>query len=78
MYVRLKNVAVIWKRNSQANRVGERRLREMITKYGTTDITAYMQELCEYASRMVRARLQEIPDGRYVYTDVLDNDGISE
>ena len=61
-----------------ANRVGERRLREMITKYGTTDITAYMQELCEYASRMVRARLQEIPDGRYVYTDVLDNDGISD
>ena len=61
-----------------ANRVGERRLQEMVTKYGTTEITAYMQELCEYASRMVRARLQEIPDGRYTYTDVLDNDGITD
>ena len=61
-----------------ANRVGERRLQEMVTKYGATEITAYMQELCEYASRMLRARLREIPDGRYVYTDVLDNDGISD
>ena len=50
----------------------------MVTKYGATEITAYMQELCAYASRMLRARLREIPDGRYVYTDVLDNDGISD
>ena len=61
-----------------ANRVGERRLQEMVTKYGTTEIAAYMEELRGYASRMVRARLREIPDGRYVYTDVLDNDGITD
>ena len=61
-----------------ANRVGERRLQEMMGKYGATEITAYMQELCAYASRMVRARLREIPDGRYTYTDVLDNDGITD
>ena len=61
-----------------ANRVGERRLREMMDKYGTTEITAYMQELCAYTNRMVRARLREIPDGRYTYTDVLDNDGITD
>ena len=61
-----------------ANRVGERRLQEMVNKYGTTEIREYMQELCAYASRMVRTRLREIPDDRYVYTDVLDNDGITE
>ena len=61
-----------------ANRVGERRLQEIVNKYGTPEITAYMQALCAYASRMVRARLREIPDGRYVYTDVLDNDGITD
>ena len=61
-----------------ANRVGERRLREMITKYGTTEIAACMEELCAYASRMVRARIREIPDGRYLYADVLDNDGITD
>ena len=59
-----------------ANRVGERRLQEMVTKYGTSEMTAYMEELRAYASRMVRARLREIPDGRYVYADMLDNDGI--
>ncbi len=59
-----------------ANRVGERRLQEMVTKYGDTEITAYMAELRAYASRMVRARLRDIPDGRYIYSDVLDNDGI--
>ena len=61
-----------------ANRVGERRLREMIAKYSTAEIAAYMEELCTYASRMVRTRLREIPDGRYVYADVLDNDGITD
>jgi len=61
-----------------ANRIGERRLREMVAKYGTQEIEAYMQELCAYASRMVRAFLQEIPDGRYVYADFLDNDGITD
>ena len=61
-----------------ANRVGERRLREMMGKYGATEITEYMQELCAYASRMVRARLREIPDGRYTYTDMLDNDGVTD
>ena len=61
-----------------ANRVGERRLREMVDKYGAPEITQYMQELCAYASRMVRARLREIPNGRYTYTDALDNDGITD
>ena len=59
-----------------ANRVGERRLQEMVTKYGEAEIAAYMEELRAYASRMVRARLREIPDGRYIHSDVLDNDGI--
>ena len=61
-----------------ANRVGERRLQEMMGKYGAPEITGYMQELCAYASRMVRARLQEVPNGRYTYTDMLDNDGITD
>ena len=61
-----------------ANRVGERRLQEMVTKYGTAEIATYMEELRGYASRMVRARLREIPDGRYTYADMLDNDGITD
>ena len=76
MFVRLKNRRGDIEAQLAANRVGERRLAEMVAKYGTAEITAYMEELRTYASRMVRARLREIPDGRYVYADVLDNDGI--
>ncbi len=60
-----------------ANRIGERRLHEMATRYGTAEIVAYMQELCAYAARMMRAFLKNVPDGRYTFTDFLDNDGIS-
>ena len=38
-----------------ANRIGERRLREITQKYSIEEINSYMQELCAYASRMVRA-----------------------
>ena len=61
-----------------ANRIGERRLQEMVAKYGIPEIEAYMQELCAYASRMVRSFLREMPDGRYEYSDVMDNDGITD
>ncbi len=60
-----------------ANRIGERRLQEIVTKYGASEIAVYLQELCAYSSRLVRAFLQDIPDGRYTFTDFLDNDGIS-
>ena len=37
-----------------ANRIGERRLQEIVAKYGISEIELYMQELCAYSSRMVR------------------------
>ena len=61
-----------------ANRIGERRLQEMVAKYSISEIELYMQELCTYSSRMVRALLREIPDGIYTYLDFLDNDGITD
>ncbi len=61
-----------------ANRIGERRLQEMVAKYSMSEIEVYMQELCAYSSRMVRSFLQEIPDGIYTFSDFLDNDGITD
>lgn len=61
-----------------ANKIGERRLLEMVSKYSILEIESYMQELCAYSNRMVRAFLKDIPDGRYEFSDFLDNDGISE
>ena len=60
-----------------ANRIGERRLQEIVAKYGISEIELYMQELCAYSSRMVRSFLREIPDGIYKFSDFLDNDGIT-
>ena len=37
-----------------ANRIGERRLQEIVAKYGISEIELYMQELCAYSSRMMR------------------------
>ena len=61
-----------------ANRIGERRLQEIVAKYGISEIETSMQELCAYSSRMVRALLREIPDGTYTFSDFLDNDGITD
>lgn len=61
-----------------ANRIGERRLQEITQKYSIEEINSYMQELCAYASRMVRAFLRNIPDGKYEFSDYMDNDGITD
>lgn len=61
-----------------ANRIGERRLQEMVSKYGVPEIESYMQALCAYSSRMVRSFLHNLPDGKYEYTDYMDNDGITD
>lgn len=58
-----------------ANRIGERRLLEIVEKYGILEIRTYMKELCSYSNRMVRSVLREIPNGKYEFSDYLDNDG---
>jgi N-methylhydantoinase B len=59
-----------------ANRTGEKRLMEMVAKYGGEEVTFYMRELQDYAERMVRHRLETIPDGEYSAVEYLDDDGI--
>lgn len=61
-----------------ANRTGERRLHEMVRKYGVGVVTTAMRELHAYAERMVRRRLETIPDGIYTAVDYLDDDGITD
>jgi N-methylhydantoinase B len=41
-----------------ANNVGERRLHEIIRKYGAEKTVLYMEELIEYSERRMRARLR--------------------
>jgi len=59
-----------------ALRTGERRLLEMAGKYGVATIRRYMRELQDYAERMTRAAIAAMPDGRYRFEDVMDDDGV--
>ena len=60
-----------------AHRVGERRLLEAASKYGAEKIASQMDKLKKYSERMMRARIDEIPDGEYEFEDFLDDDGFS-
>ena len=59
-----------------ANRTGERRLLEIVAKYGLNQVHRYIDELLDYAERMTRRVIAAIPNGTYEAEDVLDNDGI--
>ena len=58
-------------------RLGERRLREIVTRYGQKEVTRYSRLLLNYSAAMTRSVLREIPDGTYRAVDYLDNDGIT-
>ncbi|MGH9154062.1 MAG: hydantoinase B/oxoprolinase family protein [Acidimicrobiales bacterium] len=46
--------------------VGERRLRELVQRYGRDDYQAMITELTDGAERAMRAQIADIPDGEYV------------
>ena len=61
-----------------ANRTGERRLCQILTRYGAAEAVAYAGHLQDYAETMVRALLRQIPKGTYDAEDFLDDDGVSD
>jgi N-methylhydantoinase B len=61
-----------------ANRTGERRLVEIVHKYGWREVRRYITEILNYSERMTRHAISLIPDGTYQAEDFLDNDGISD
>ena len=61
-----------------ANNVGERRLKEVITKYGAEQTAFYMQELINYSERRMLASIKDLPRGRFEFEDFLEGDGFSE
>ncbi|HEX7103212.1 MAG TPA: hydantoinase B/oxoprolinase family protein [Nitrolancea sp.] len=57
--------------------IAERRLRELIERFGVATLDQTFAELLDYAERMVRAEIARMPDGVYRFTDYIDNDGIA-
>jgi N-methylhydantoinase B len=61
-----------------ACRTGERRLHEIVAKYGATEVAAYGSHLLDYSAEMMRAALREMPSGVYSAEDFLDGDGVGD
>ena len=59
-----------------ALRIGEQRLTEVLDRYGLETIRRCMAELRVRSERLMRSRIEEIPDGTYQAEDYLDSDGV--
>lgn len=58
--------------------VGRARLLEIVERYGFKEADDYARHLVEYAARLMRRRLAQVPDGVYDARDFLDDDGVSD
>src|SRR5271157_3633490 len=59
-----------------ACRLGERRLQELLQRYGTTRTDFYLEALQSYSARLMKEALAKIPAGTYTAEDFLDDDGL--
>lgn len=60
-----------------ANRTAERRLKDIVGKYGRERVEAQAKAVRDYTERVMRAMIASIPDGDYEFEDALDDDGIT-
>jgi len=56
--------------------VGRQRLAELCGKHGPRLVSQRGIELLDYTERLVRGIIAGVPDGRYEFSDVLDDDGL--
>ncbi|BAQ50035.1 hydantoinase B/oxoprolinase family protein [Methylobacterium aquaticum] len=61
-----------------ATDLGERRMADLVRKHGVGAFRAHVAALMDYSERRMRAEIEKIPDGRYVFTDCMDDDGIED
>ena len=61
-----------------SNRTGERRLLEIVAKYGWNEVSRYITAILDYSERMTRHAISTIPNGTYQAEDFLDDDGIRD
>ena len=58
-----------------SNIVAERRLRELITKYGYGTVEEGMEKALEYSKQRFAKKLEELPDGQWEGTEHMEDDG---
>ncbi|MDK2986790.1 MAG: N-methylhydantoinase [Clostridia bacterium] len=55
-----------------ANNVGERRIGELVQKYGSQFLIEYMNEIMDYSERRMRSKIKEMGIGVYSFEDYLE------
>lgn len=58
--------------------LGERRMKALAAKYGPEVFHEHVTALMDYSERRMRAEIEKIPDGRYRFEDVMEDDGIED
>lgn len=60
-----------------ANRVGEKRLRDVVDKFGVENYVSATEAMLDYAEKLMKFGIQKLPDGVYSFEDYMDDDGIN-
>lgn len=58
-----------------SNNVGERRVIELMDRYGKETVQRYMQEIMNYSEQRMLASLRKLPRGKFTFEDYLEGDG---
>jgi N-methylhydantoinase B len=56
--------------------IGERGLQELVARWGKGPLLTALVDLMAYTERLARAEIARWPDGRYAFTDYIDDDGM--
>ncbi|MEF3331107.1 hydantoinase B/oxoprolinase family protein [Oceanobacillus oncorhynchi] len=60
-----------------SNKLGSKRVNELVTRYGLDEYQSSLDELLLYTERKVKEGIKKIPNGIYEFIDYLDDDGIN-
>ncbi|MCZ6645841.1 MAG: hydantoinase B/oxoprolinase family protein [SAR324 cluster bacterium] len=61
-----------------ANRLGARRMQELLGKYGAQELRSYMDALLDYTERRAAQEFSQFPDGSYSAESWMDGDGVTD
>jgi N-methylhydantoinase B len=56
--------------------IAETQFADLVGRYGPETVTTYMVEIIDYAERLTRAALADLPDGEWSFEDWIDDDGV--
>jgi N-methylhydantoinase B len=56
--------------------IAERQFLELASRHGAALTRRYMAEVIDYAERMTRSALRDLPDGQWSFEDWIDDDGV--